>query len=250
MTSEWFTTRKLAPGVWVLQEPIGRVAPAFDVSVVNIYLVEGRDRAAVIDSGMGLVDVAAACRALTDRPLINLCTHSHWDHVGGSHGFTERLIHPLEAPRLEQSYDVGTLTHIKASPATGELTDGATVDLGGRHLKVLHTPGHSPGHVSLLDSETGYLFCADTCYAGTMWIQTQDADVTAWRRSLERLLTTDFTLLCGGHEEPLQDRALVEQVLQGLDLAQGASSRAEPFPSQPGVLKHKFETFSILLKQV
>lgn len=249
MTTEWFMTRQLGPGVWVLQEPIGRVAPTFDVSVVNIYLVEGRDRAAVIDSGMGLADLEAACRALTDLPLINLCTHSHWDHVGGSHGFTERLIHGLEAARLEQSYDVGQLTHIKAAPATGELADGQSVDLGGRQLKVLHTPGHSPGHVSLLDSDTGYLFCADTCYAGTMWIQTPDADVSAWRRSLERIVRTDWTRLCGGHEMPLQERGLVERVLDGLDRAQAGRSEAGPFHDQPGVLKHRFGDFSILLRQ-
>jgi glyoxylase-like metal-dependent hydrolase (beta-lactamase superfamily II) len=248
LASDWFTTRQIGPGVWLIQEPIGRVAPSFDVSVVNIYLVEGRDRAALIDSGMGMEDLAGHVRSLTHLPVINLCTHGHWDHVGGSHAFADRLIHPLEAERLTRTYDVGELTHIHAAPATGHLTDGLEVDLGGRKLTVLHTPGHSPGHVSLLDSATGYLFCADTCYAGTMWIQTADADVAAWDRSLARLSGCGATRLCGGHEEPLQDPDLALRVRDGLAAALAGRSESEPFPGQEGVLKHQFNGFSILLR--
>jgi glyoxylase-like metal-dependent hydrolase (beta-lactamase superfamily II) len=244
----WFTVRAIGPGVWVLQEPIGRVAPSFDVTWVNIYLIAGRERAAVIDSGMGMADLLPVCRQLTDLPLINVCTHTHWDHVGGSHQFDERLVHSLEAPRLSKSYPVGEITHIKAAPATSELTDGDLVDLGGRTLAVWHTPGHSPGHISLLDSDTGYLFCADTCYGGTMWIQTADADVPGWRRSLERIAGASISAICGGHEEARQDPALARRVLAGLEQALSGRSEAEPFPGQDGVLKHRFGEFSILLR--
>src|SRR5262249_4821832 len=99
MRTAWVAVTPLRPGVWVLQDPIGRVVPEYDVSVVNLYLVEGARRAALIDSGMGLGDVLAACRALTGKPIINLSTHSHWDHVGGSYQFTERMIHAAEAER-------------------------------------------------------------------------------------------------------------------------------------------------------
>ena len=97
MESEWFAVRALAPGLWALQDPIGRVVPGYDVHVVNLYLVEGDDRAALIDSGMGIGDIASACRALTAKPLLTLCTHSHWDHVGGAHLFADRRISAIEA---------------------------------------------------------------------------------------------------------------------------------------------------------
>lgn len=249
MAEAWFTTRSIGPGVWVIQEPIGRIAPHFDVTVVNMYLVEGSDRAALIDSGMGIGDIAEVCRTLTDKPVINICTHGHWDHVGGTHRFAERLIHTAEAARLTQSYDVGQITRIEVAPATGELADGMQIDLGGRTLTVWHTPGHSPGHVSLLDSATGCLFCADTCYAGTMWFQTADADVTAWRQSLERIASGPVQFICGGHEEPMQPRDLAARALAGLTTAQAGKSVSEPFAPQAGVLKHKFEGFAMLLKQ-
>jgi glyoxylase-like metal-dependent hydrolase (beta-lactamase superfamily II) len=248
--TDWYTTRSLAPGVWALQEPIGRAAPGYDVHTVNIYVVAGQSRAAVIDSGMGLGDLLGACRALTDLPLVTLATHSHWDHVGGAALFDDRRIHRLEAHRLAASYDVEGVTHIQGAPATALLDEGDVVDLGGRTLTVWHTPGHSPGHVSLLDSATGYLFCADTAYAGTLWMQTEDADLALWRRTLERIAgAPEVRALCGGHEEPVQLPALARQLLAALADAQAGRSESEPFAFDPGSRKHRFGAFSILLPE-
>lgn len=250
MANDWFTTHRLAPGIWAIQEPIGRAAPGYDVVTVNIYVVEGHDRAAVIDSGMGIADLLAVCRTLTPKPLVNLSTHSHWDHVGGAYQFAERLISPLEAHRITEDYNVEGVTHIRAAPATGELTEGGVVDLGGRSLTVWHTPGHSPGHVSLLDSATGYLFCADTCYAGTLWMQTEDANLSDWRASLERIAASDVAALCGGHEEPVQPPELARRALAALDEALAGRSKSEPFDFDPGTRKHRFDGFSILLRDL
>ncbi|MGH2515721.1 MAG: MBL fold metallo-hydrolase [Ktedonobacterales bacterium] len=250
MITDWFTVRDLAPSVWALQEPIGRAAPGYDVITVNIYVVAGNDRAAVIDSGMGIVDLLGPCRALTALPLVNLSTHSHWDHVGGAYQFDERRISPLEAHRVASDYDVEGVTHIRAAPVTGALVEGDVVDLGGRTLTVWHTPGHSPGSVSLLDSATGYLFCADTCYAGTMWMQTEDANLDDWRASLERIAASDIATLCGGHEEPAQPPELARRALAALDVALAGASQSEPFDFDPGARKHFFDGFSILLREM
>lgn len=250
MPREWFASRRIGPGIWVIQEPIGRAAPTFDVSTVNQYLIEGAERAALIDSGMGIADVLAVCRTLTQRPLINLCSHSHWDHVGGSHQFADRRIHAAEVARLDEDFDVAGVTHFRAAPATGTLAEGDEVDLGGRTLHIWHTPGHSPGHVSALDTTSGWLFCSDTCYAGTMWMQTEDADIALWRHSLGRIDAADeITALCVGHEEPLQERALAGAALSALDDALAGRSAWEPFAADPGSRKHRFSTFSLLLRE-
>ena len=249
MAPEWFATRDLGDDIWVLQDPIGRIAPGYNVSVVNLYLVLGRERAALIDSGMGLGDIHAACAALTDLPIVNLCSHSHWDHVCGSYLFDERMIHPLERHRLNEDYEVEGVTTFRAAPATGEVAEGTMIDLGGRALTVWHTPGHSPGHVSYRDSATGYLFCADTCYAGTLWMQTEDANLDDWRASLERIAASDVTALLGGHEEPVQPRSLAGDLLAALDLALAGRSESEPFDFDPGARKHRFGRFNILLPE-
>ncbi len=248
MTQDWFAVRDLGHDIWVLQDPIGKVEPRYNVTVVNLYLVLGSERAALIDSGMGLGDIRAACAELTDLPVVNLSSHCHWDHVCGSYLFEERLIHPLERHRIEEDYEVDGITRFRAAPATGDVTEGMVIDLGGRTLTVWHTPGHSPGHVSYLDTATGYLFCADTCFAGTLWAQTEDANLAQWRASLERIATSDATALLGGHEEPLQPRTLAADVLAALDTALDGHSQSEPFDFDPGARKHIFDGFNILLR--
>ncbi|HLY31123.1 MAG TPA: MBL fold metallo-hydrolase [Ktedonobacterales bacterium] len=250
MDHTWFTTQEVGSGVWALVDPIGQVAPDYDVPTVNIYLVVGSERAAVIDSGLGLGDLLAACRALTDRPLLTLCSHSHWDHIGGAYLFDDRRIHALEAERLTTAYDVEGVTHIHAAPATAMLAEGDMIDLGGRTLTIWHTPGHSPGHVSILDSATGFLFCADTCYAGTMWMQTNDANLADWRTTLERIGASNaITSLCVGHGAPKQPPTLTRRILTALDQALAGKSTSQPFDFDPGARKHQFDGFSILLPE-
>ena len=249
MQSDWFVPRQLGSGVWVLQDPIGQVVPGYDVGTVNLYLIEGNTHAALIDAGMGIGDLVAACRRLTDKPVWALCSHSHWDHIGGLHDFEYRRIHAAEADRLLEAYDVAGVGRIEAAPATGTLAEGDVLDLGGRSLTVWHTPGHSPGHVTFLDSETGYLFCADTCYAGTLWMQTADANVEDWRRSLERLASSGANGLCGGHEAPLLETALAGRVLNALEQALSRRSQSVPFAFDPGSSKYMFGEFNILLPE-
>ena len=247
MQSDWFVPRQVGSGVWVLQDPIGKVVPGYGVGTVNLYLIEGSTHAALIDAGMGIGNLVEACGKLTDKPIWALCSHSHWDHIGGLHGFEYRRIHAAEANRLLEAYDVDGVGRIEAAPPTGTLAEGDVLDLGGRSLTVWHTPGHSPGHVTFLDSETSYLFCADTCYAGTLWMQTADANLEDWRRSLERLASSGARALCGGHEEPLQKPELARQLLAALDLALSGQSTSEPFAFDPGSVKHSFGEFAILL---
>ena len=249
MKMDWFTSQQLGPGLWVLQDPIGRVVPDYDVTVVNLYLVAGDERAALIDSGMGIGNVLAACRELTDLPLLTLCTHSHWDHIGGAHQFADRRISALEAHRLTEAYDVEGVGTIHAAPATATLTEGDVIDLGGRALEAWHTPGHSPGHLTFRDTASGALFCADTCYAGTMWSQTEDANLDDWRRSLARLADSGASALYGGHEAPAQSPALAGRVLAALEDALAGRSDSIPFDFDPGTRKHRFGEFSLLLKE-
>jgi glyoxylase-like metal-dependent hydrolase (beta-lactamase superfamily II) len=81
---EWFHVQTLAPGVWQLTEP-GHVC---------MWLVEGADRAVLIDTGCGFAPLRPLVQELTSRPVTVAQTHHHLDHVGSSHEFDEVLIHP------------------------------------------------------------------------------------------------------------------------------------------------------------
>jgi glyoxylase-like metal-dependent hydrolase (beta-lactamase superfamily II) len=87
----WFYTRSVAPGVWLIAEP----------QHVYTWLVEGSDRAVILDTGMGVLPIRPVAERLTRRPLSVVNTHYHFDHIGGNWEFEERAIHEIGAPLAE-----------------------------------------------------------------------------------------------------------------------------------------------------
>ncbi|MEA2444578.1 MAG: hypothetical protein QOJ12_1870 [Thermoleophilales bacterium] len=97
------------------------------------------------------------------------------------------LLTPESDPRpLPAGFDA-LRWRIPASRATSTLRDGDRVDLGGRTLTVLHTPGHSPDSICLLDERDGILFAADTISTGPIYAQLPDSDLEAFAASTRRL---------------------------------------------------------------
>jgi hypothetical protein len=66
----------------------------------NIWHVRGRDRDLLVDTGMGIASLQEAAHHLFDKPLTAVATHTHLDHVGSLHEFTERVVHHAEAERM------------------------------------------------------------------------------------------------------------------------------------------------------
>jgi len=79
---DWFVPRRVAEGVWRVSEP----------GHVNSWLVEGSDRATLVDSGLGLFSIREECERLTDKPVGVVNTHSHYDHIGGNKEFVDIAI--------------------------------------------------------------------------------------------------------------------------------------------------------------
>ncbi|MDQ1726481.1 MAG: hypothetical protein QOK14_526 [Frankiaceae bacterium] len=76
---------------------------------------------------------------------------------------------------------------IPAVPPTRALADGERLDIGGRVLTVLHTPGHSPDGLCLFDEDSGTLFAGDTVLASAYWLHQDGADVATFAATLRRL---------------------------------------------------------------
>lgn len=212
----WYETRALADGVTWIFEP--HVKPFFRC---NIWHVRGRERDLLVDSGMGVVPLRAHVPLLTGRPLVAVASHSHYDHIGALHEVAERLAHPAEAAILAAPTRASVLIEpwvsdaiftalppppyssttyaVKAAPATRLIEDGDVVDLGDRVLEVIHTPGHSPGSVALLERATGILFSGDIVYDGPLLDDLPGSDALAYERSLRRLLALPVRLVHGGH---------------------------------------------------
>ncbi|MFN8541073.1 MAG: MBL fold metallo-hydrolase [Thermomicrobiales bacterium] len=107
----------------------------------------------------------------------------------------EQILRPFPADFDADSYAVAP------SEATETLADGQVIDLGGRRLEVIHTPGHSPDGICLLARDERILFTADTVYAGPLYAQTLGANLDDYLASLRRLepLIDEVDMLLPSH---------------------------------------------------
>ena len=87
---------------------------------------------------------------------------------------------------LPEGYDVNTYKFFQGTP-TRVLKDGDTIDLGGRMITALHTPGHSPGHLCFWEPQRGYLFTGDLVYKDTLFAYYPSTDPQAYLASLEKI---------------------------------------------------------------
>jgi glyoxylase-like metal-dependent hydrolase (beta-lactamase superfamily II) len=144
---------------------------------------------------------------LTDKPITAVATHIHWDHIGGHKYFPDFYAHkeelnwlngefPLTIAQiremvidrcdLPEGYNVDTYNFFQGTPAR-VLTDNDVIDLGDRSVCILHTPGHSPGHMCFFEKERGYLFTGDLVYKDTLFAYYPSTDPEAYLSSLEKV---------------------------------------------------------------
>jgi glyoxylase-like metal-dependent hydrolase (beta-lactamase superfamily II) len=134
-------------------------------------------------------------------PIAILATHHHVDHVGGLEVLTRQLGLPLWA-------HAETATRV-ACPVARILEDGESIVLAGpvtEKWRVLHTPGHAPGHVCLWNEADGALVVGDmVASVGTILIDPIDGDMRVYIEQLERLAALGARVALPAHGDPIDD---------------------------------------------
>ena len=229
VAEHWFEHRVIDDGVTAIWEP--HVVPFMRC---NIWLVRGRERDMLIDSGMGMCSLRDAIADLLEKPVLAVASHSHFDHIGSHHEFAERVAHAGEADILERptrentliekyvdaasitalpraGYDVATYT-IEPAPATRLVADGDVIELGDRAFEVLHLPGHSPGSIGLWEKDTGVLFSGDAIYDGALLDDCYHSDIPDYLATMERLRKLPARVVHGGHCPSFGRQRMIEIV--------------------------------------
>ena len=231
---------------------------------VHSYLLIGEEKAALIDTGLGIDNIKRITDQLTHLPIIVLTTHVHWDHIGSHGEFKNIYVHtdeedwlvngikklPIEQIRKDVSRDItistpGTFNPDTYKPfqgnPTGLLNGGDEIEIGNRRLIIYHTPGHSPGHISILDTSTGYLFTGDLLYDETpVYAFFPTTDPVDLIQSLLRISNIpDVTKIYGGHNTIGLDVSLLREVKNA------AEELKEKDQVRFGTGIHKFKGFSV-----
>ncbi len=129
----------------------------------TMYLIEGKRRSLLIDTGTKNANLDQVIRRFTKKPLDVVITHLHPDHAGNVKYFEAAWIHPADTVML---HEYGTY-----KDKFRFLSDGQCFDLGGTVIEAIHTPGHTPGSVVFADRATGDCFTGDAFGSGQVWLQ-------------------------------------------------------------------------------
>ncbi len=180
----WFRVYRLPGNVFAIVEPL-------HCQEVNSYLIVGDDRALLWDTGEGFFDIKEIAGQLYPGEILAGNSHSHFDHIGCNHLFDKVFAyddpqsfytaqkgapHELFADQLRPEMFIGGFPEGLASGTffvppyrIRPVKEGDQIDLGGRLLEVIHTPGHSPDSMMLLDQKHGILFTGDTFYEAALY---------------------------------------------------------------------------------
>lgn len=187
----------------------------------NVYLVDGGKKLVLIDAGGG-AGVDSILRNVSDlgfdavRLELVVITHCHFDHIGGIPEIRRLTgcrvgVHEAEASAVEKLDPELTLSGmakargLRVEPIGVDLVlrDGETLRVGSVELKVLHTPGHTPGSICLFmrDGEKRVLFSGDVVSAqGRLgFINGPGFDLVAHKKSMGRLVELKADVLLPGH---------------------------------------------------
>ncbi|MDQ0207418.1 glyoxylase-like metal-dependent hydrolase (beta-lactamase superfamily II) [Alkalicoccobacillus murimartini] len=226
----WFTVQQIDSTTYAISE-YGHWEK------VHSFLLIGESKAILIDTGLGIDDMSRVTSQLTELPIVVLTTHVHADHIGSHDKFDQIYVHeadkdwlvngiqglPIEQIRKDmgrditiptpESFDPQTYTPYQGEPA-GLLHEGDVIELGNRSLKVLHTPGHSPGHLAFFDQERGYLFTGDLLYDETPvyahYPSTNPVDLV---NSLEKIASLNHvSMVYGAHNSVGLQPAILDEV--------------------------------------
>jgi glyoxylase-like metal-dependent hydrolase (beta-lactamase superfamily II) len=240
VAERWFERQTVDEGIVRITEPY--VDPFLRA---NLYLVRGRDRDALVDSGLGVASLRSELAELFERPVVAIATHRHFDHTGGLHEFEEVVVHRDDAQavasaegfaslRIEeyppeelsgyeppasllsalphQGYDLGAYRVRPVTP-TRVVDDGDVIDLGERRFTVLHLPGHTPGEIGLWEEATGTLLPGDCVYeSGVLLDELPESSIPDYVRSMERLRDLPVRIVHGGHDDPFGRGRLLELI--------------------------------------
>jgi len=264
----WFEVYEVDPDIYVIYEP-GQFEEAVS------YLVLGEERAALVDTGCGIGDIKGLVEELTDLPVTVVNTHAHNDHVAQNYLFEEVAAYDDARSRgvAEKGCSHEEMAHLIARgmvwkplpeafnpdsyrvppyKVTRWLKDGDVIELGNRRFEVVHTPGHSPDHICLLERGARLLWTGDIFYTGGIYTYLPGGDMDTIIGSYKRMIALfpHYDRLMPSHNEPLVEKEMLREVLRAFEGIRAGTEKdyIEGMDGEIKVKRYNYHRFSIVTR--
>src|SRR5450759_1311653 len=216
------TITKLEDNMWVIETN----------DKTTMYLVEGTQKAMLIDTGTKITKLDSIISLITNKTLFVVITHLPSDHDGNIKFFKEIWMHPADTVLLNRSY--------KGKVNCGK--DGDIFDLGGTQIEVSHMPAHTPGSIVLLDRKAGICYSGDAFGSNHVWLQLKPlSPIQTYVNSclkMEKLMDSGITKIYCGHYPYMKkpyDKSYITTMRQLAEaLVNGTAPEAQPYPTKAG----------------
>ena len=266
-SEEWFEVYRIMDGIFAFYEP-GQFEEAISTLII------GNEKAALIDTGCGIGNLRKAVEEFTDLAVIVVNTHAHNDHIAQNYQFNEVAMynHPRSHKVSEEGLPHSKMIHLvdpgmiwKPLPkefdkdtyvvppfnVTRWLNDGDTIHLGDLVLEILHTPGHSPDSICILERNTRLLFTGDIFYTGGIYTFLPGGDIPTFIQSYRKMMNyyPHYDRLMPSHNEPWVEKELLKEVLQAVeDIQAGKGEYIEGTDRGVPIRKYGYSRFSLITK--
>jgi glyoxylase-like metal-dependent hydrolase (beta-lactamase superfamily II) len=243
-SDSWFELYRVAPQVFAIYEP-------HQAEETISYLIVGEKQALLFDTGMGISDIQKVVSGLTHLLIVVLNSHTHNDHVGGNWQFetvygmdTDFTRANAKGSRQDAQDELGSGMICGDLPKGFDskayatrpwrisrfLHDHDKIDLGGRTLEVLSTPGHTPDAISLLDRAHGLLFTGDTYYPAPIWLYRPETNLDDYVASVKRLAARapQVKLVLGAHNIPFAQPSVLPRLVIAIETVRVGKAGAQP----------------------
>ena len=200
------------------------------------FLIEGSDKALLIDGLSGVGSLKAFVRELTELPVTLVNTHGHVDHIGADFEYKEVYIAPEDIPLMYAHSDMemrlgfaksgAMFAPLPTEPKLSDVTvpgpvntlpmkDGDIFDLGGVKLDVIAVPGHTRGTVVFLDRDRRIVYSGDACNRNTLVYGEESASIEEFKESLLHFkeFQPAFDGLWGGHGGAMEQPEIIDSAI-------------------------------------
>ena len=265
---QWFEVYKLTDTVYAIYED-------GQFEEVISYLVLGEEKAVIIDTGNGIGDIKAVVDGIIDLPVMVLNNHTHGDHIGDNHQFDEVLVYETEfsKERAKNGQTREQMGHYldedmvwKALPdyldveawrihpfiVTKWLKEGDIIDLGGRTLDVIHTPGHSPDSICILDRMNKIFWTGDSFYPAPIYVYAPTTSLDQFIESFRKItaLIPEYEWVMPSHNEPKMEKHLIKECYEAAISIRNGTAGEYSEGVAGGIQIHRYDygRFSLIIR--
>lgn len=228
---------EILPGIWHIGDDKNNFCT----------LIVGETGAVLFDTTMGFDDLKGCVAAITPHEPTVICSHNHFDHVGGGGQFDRVYLHSEEFPLLDlaagrvPTLEVtleADLSHAARFYRERErilpIEGGTVLELGGKTVEVIHLPGHTPGSIGLLCREDRLLLAGDTLSPQCCIFFRESLPLSVCADTVRSIEGLEFDHFLSSHFDFLFPREILAKFIACFDLPGKKRGMDYGFPPLPG----------------